>query len=198
MVAIRRDGEGDPIPMTVEEYFAFADEQDVKYEYVGGYVYAMAGGTVRHGTITANMIRQLGNKLDDKDCTVTSPDVRVQVNADRYRYPDVTVFCGDPAYHEGRTDTITNPALLVEVSSPDSGLLDHGEKLDEYLKLDSLQAYIIVAQDTVRVERYVRRDDGQWLYTSVSDMDGTVEVPSLGLMLSVADIYRKVRWDEGE
>jgi len=198
MVAMRHDGEGDPITMTVAEYFAFVEEQDIKYEYKDGYVYAMAGGTIRHAVITANVSRHLGNMLDDGDCTVTSSDARVQVAVNTYRYPDVTVFCGDAGYVEGRTDTLTNPALLVEVVSPSSVALDHRVKLEEYTKLPSLQAYILVAQDEVKVERYLRQPSGEWLYQIETALEGTITVPSLGITLALTNVYRKVPWDEPE
>ncbi len=198
MVAMRHDGEGDPIPMTVEEYFAFAEEQEIKYEYKGGYVYSMAGGTIRHAIITSSINRHLGNSLDESDCTVTSSDARVQVAENAYRYPDVTVFCGQAGYVEGRTDTLTHPVLLVEVVSPSSAALDYGEKLKEYTQRPSLQAYILVAQDEVKAERYLRQPSGEWLYQLETALEGQITVPPLGVTLALADVYRKVQWDEPE
>ncbi len=126
--------------MTEAEYLAFADTQEIKYEYQNGEIVAMTGGSVWHGVITGNTITHLNNQLGERDCTVTSPDVRVHIAAKRaYRYPDVTLFCGEPAYVEGRTDTITNPALLVEVFSPGTAKTDHTDKLAEYTQIDTLQ-----------------------------------------------------------
>jgi len=159
--------------MTVEEYLAFADANEGKYEYAGGKVLAMGGGSLRHATITANVITQLNVQLAERDCTVTSPDMRVQIlKHGNYRYPDVSVFCGEPVYHEGRTDTLTNPALVVEVLSPATMLTDREDKLEEYTSIPGLGAYLLVAQDEMRAERYLRRDDGQWLYTWASGEDG--------------------------
>jgi Uma2 family endonuclease len=186
-------------PMTEAEYLAFADEQDWKYEYSGGRVYAMSGGSVRHGVITMSAGTHLSNLLRDDDCTVTSPDVRVHIVSRRaYRYPDVTVFCGDPVYREGRTDTITNPVLLVEVLSPGTALTDRNQKLTEYTQIESLQAYVLVSQDEPKVEVYQRDESGKWLYEYVTGMDAeiTVSVSGADLRLSLAEIYRRVRWDE--
>lgn len=184
--------------MTEAEYLAFADEQEFKHEYSGGRVYAMTGGTVRHGVITMSAGTHLSNLLRDNDCTVTSPDVRVHIASRRaYRYPDVTVFCGDPVYLEGRTDTITNPAVLVEMLSPGTALTDRNQKLTEYTQIESLQAYVLISQDEPKVEVFRRHEGERWLYEYVTGLDGEIELP-LGGRLSLAEIYRRVQWEESE
>ena len=185
--------------VTEAEYLAFADTQETKYEYRNGEIIAMSGGSVRHGVVTMNMGTHLNNLIGERDCSVTSPDVRVYSEAmSTYRYPDVTVFCGDPAYLEGRTDTITNPVLLVEVSSPGTAAIDHEDKLGEYTSLDSLQTYVLVSQDKAKVQVYRRQAAGNWLYSSVTGLEAEISVSVDGaeFSLSLAQIYRRVRWDE--
>jgi Uma2 family endonuclease len=200
MYAEQRHGD-DVRRMTEAEYLAFADGQELKYEYSQGRVYAMSGGSVRHGIITANAIAHLINILADRDCTVISPDVRVAVmNKQAYRYPDVTVFCGEPAYLEGRTDTIINPVLLVEVLSPATAVTDYNEKLEEYTQIESLQAYILIAQNVPKVETFQRYRGDQWLYQYATGLTEEIEVAALdgSWRLSLAQIYRRVRWDDAE
>ena len=185
-------------PMTETEYLAFADEQEIKHEYRRGQVYAMSGASVRHNTISASTITHLTNTLAHRDCTVTSSDTRIHIaSKGTYRYPDVTVFCGEPAYREGRTDTITNPVLLVEVQSPGTALRDYNEKLEEYTQIDTLQTYVLVAQDTPKVEVYRRQATGKWLYEYVTGLDAEIEVSVLDedFRLALTEIYRRVRWD---
>ncbi len=185
--------------MTEAEYIAFADEQEFKYEFLRGRVYAMTGASVRHNIISANSIIHLGNRLADRDCTVTSSDTRVYIASKKtYRYPDVTVFCGEPTFLKGRRDTITDPVLLVEVLSPGTAVRDTNEKLEEYTQIESLQAYVLIAQDTPKVEVYRRHDAGKWLYEYATGMDAEITFPIVGteLGLSLAQIYRRVQWDE--
>lgn len=186
-------------PMTVAEYLAFADEQEFKHEYSRGHIYAMTGGSVRHNTIIASTITHLTNTLADRDCTVTSSDTRVHIaTRDAFRYPDVTVFCGKPAYLKGRTDTITNPSLLVEVMSPSTALTDRNDKLNEYTQIESLQAYVLIAQDTPKVEVYRRHTDDRWLYEYASGLDAEIGLPldDVDLTLPLAMIYRRITWDD--
>ena len=190
----------DDLPtMSVAEYLAFADDKDSKYEHKAGRVYAMAGASVRHNTIVASTVMHLGNLLNDRDCTVNASDTRVKIKgATAFRYPDVTVFCDDPAYWEQRVDTITNPVILVEVLSPGTAVSDYNEKLEEYVQLKSLQVYIIIAQDKPKIEVYWRDDAGKWTYEIATELEATLEVPALDriLHLTLAQIYRRVRWED--
>jgi Uma2 family endonuclease len=189
----------EPYRMTEAEYLAFTDAEELKYEYSRGKVYAMTGGTVRHGVITMSVGTHIDNQLGDRDCSPTSSDVRVHIaSKGTYRYPDVTVFCGEPAYLEGRADTITNPVLLVEVLSPSTGLKDRNEKLEEYTQIETLQAYVLVAQDEPKVEVYQRHEAGKWLYDYATGLKAEIAVPVPGgeITLSLAQIYRRVQWDD--
>ena len=183
--------------MSEAKYLALEANSEFKHEYRDGRVYAMTGGSVRHGVITANISTQFNVQLAQRDCTVTSPDVRVHIaSKGTYRYPDVTVFCGDPAYVEDRTDTITNPVVLVEVVSPSSALRDYNEKLEEYIQIETLQAYILVSQDQPKVERFTRHEDGEWLYSVVTAMDDEIALPGIDCTLALSAVYNKVRWDD--
>ncbi len=192
----------DDLPrMTEAEYLAFADEQEFKHEYSDGHVYAMTGGSVRHGVITASTSTHINNQLGERDCSVTSSDVRVFIaHKQTYRYPDVTVFCDDPIYREGRTDTLTNPVLLVEVLSPSTTGIDHTDKLAEYTRLDSLQAYLLISQDEPKVEVYQRHTEGQWLYYYVTGLEAEIVIPMSGgeITLLLSQLYRRVRWNDPE
>jgi len=190
-----------PLRMSEADYLAATDTQEFKYEYRRGYIYAISGGSIRHGVVTMNIGTHLNNQLGERDCSVTSPDVRVHIpSKETYRYPDVTMFCGDPAYLQGRSDTITNPVLLVEVLSNTSSIRDYNEKLEEYTQIDTLQAYLIISQDTAKVEVYQWHKGTQWLYEYARGLDASIQVPvpDGDITLSLAQIYRRVRWDEDE
>ncbi len=183
--------------MTEAEYLAFADGQELKHEYKQGRVYAMTGASVRHNIISASVIIHLGSQLAAQDCTVTTSDTRVHIASKAaYRYPDVTVFCGEPAYLKGRTDTVTNPILLVEVLSPRTAIHDYNEKLEEYTQIESLQAYVIIAQDAPKVEVFRRHEQDKWLYEYATGLESAIDIPIVGitLRLALAQGYQRVQW----
>jgi Uma2 family endonuclease len=186
-------------PMSEAEYLALPPTEGGRYEYRRGRVYAMTGGTYHHAIITVNLSTQLNLLLSETDCAVASPDMRIHIaGQEAYRYPDISVICGPPVYLPGRTDTITNPVALVEVLSPSSALLDHNDKLAEYTQIASVNLYLLVAQDRARVERYQRHDNGEWLYAAASGLEAEIALPPLGITLALANLYRRVAWDEAE
>lgn len=169
----------EPYPMTEADYLAFEAESEFKHEFSRGYVYAMTGASVRHG-----IIGHLNTQLSHRNCTVTSSDVRVHIaRKNTFRYPDVTVFCGDPAYAAGRTDTLTNPVVVVEVLSPNTALTDCNEKLMEYTQVETLHTYLLVAQDEARIECYRRHETGEWLYNIVTGEAGEIALPAIDCTL---------------
>lgn len=189
--------EQSPMHMSETEYLAFEEQSDIKHEFVAGRVYAMSGGSIRHGIITVNISTDLNIQLEDKDCSVSSPDTRVKSEAmPSFRYPDVVVFCGEPELVDGRVDTLGNPIVLVEVLSPSTAVKDYNEKLEEYVKIDSLQAYVLVAQHTAKVQVFSRHESGKWWYDIVTGLDGTVSIGAIDCLLEMKRIYRKVTLDE--
>ena len=142
---------------------------------------------------------QLNIQLAERDCIVTSPDARVHIaTKGAYRYPDVTVVCGELALLPGRNDTIINPIVLVEVLSPGTALQDHNEKLDEYVQIETLQVYLLVAQARAHVQRYLRQESGSWLYDIATDMDVEIALPPIDCALALSKIYQKVNFDPVE
>jgi Uma2 family endonuclease len=186
----------EPVPMTEEAYLEFEAASDTKHEFSRSYVRAMTGGSVCHGVITVNISTQFNLQWAERDCAVLSPDTRVHIaGMQSYRYPDVTVFCGAPAYVPGRVDTITNPVVLVEVLSPSTALLDRNEKLAEYTSILSLQMYLLVSQDQIKVETFMRHSAGQWIYQNLNNLDDHLHVPSPDCTLALSKIYHKVNWE---
>ena len=173
--------------MTVEEYIAFDEETDIRYEYIDGEVIALPGGTLYHGLIMANASGELRQLLKGSDCWVISSDMRNRVSPTRYVYPDFSVVCGEPVTDE-RTVNLWNPTLVGEVTSPTSLDRDRGEKRRYYQSIASLQIYLVIDQHRVFVETYERRHDG-WQRREYSNLDAVILLPALDCDLPLAEIY---------
>ena len=189
-----------PIPaMNEAEYLEFERASEIKHEYLYGEIFAMAGASWNHSVICVNVSTSLNLQLVDKDRIVTSTDLRLKTFAvSSYRYPDVMVICGKPQFVDNRNDTISNPTIIVEVLSPSTSMIDRNEKLQEYLQIESLQEYVLVSQNQARIERYLRQDSGDWLYTQASGLQGSIELPSVSCKLPLSDIYKKVSFGKVE
>ncbi|MBL8152650.1 MAG: Uma2 family endonuclease [Anaerolineae bacterium] len=181
--------------MTPDEYLAFERGSDARHEYFNGEIYAMSGASRQHNLITANLSRNLGNQLEDRPCEVYQSDMRVKVSATGlYTYPDIVVVCGEPELEDLHLDTLLNPTLLIEVMSPSTERYDRGRKSEQYRRIDSLQEYLLVAQDRPHVEQYWRQTQG-WLFQDVAGLDSQISLASIGCTLSLQAVYQKVSFD---
>lgn len=177
---------------TPQEYLAWEQDQPVRHEYLHGEVFAMAGASAEHNDIVANLLRELGNALRDKPCRPRGSDQRVKIpETGLYTYPDALVVCGQPQYEDEKRTTLLNPTVLVEVLSESTESYDRGKKFRHYRSIPSFRDYLLVAQDDVWVEHYVRAADGAWmLYDTLPG--GTIALASCGVELRVDELYLKV------
>jgi Uma2 family endonuclease len=168
---------------------------DQRSEYVAGDVFAMAGGTEEHNLIVLNIGAELRNQLKGRPCRVYPSDMKVHIAAaDLGAYPDVMVICGERRFHDERRDVVTNPTLIVEVLSDSTEAYDRGDKFRHYRSLDSLQAYLLVAQTQIQAELFVRQPDGAWSLRSYQEAEASIPLSVIDAELSLAEVYDKVEW----
>jgi Uma2 family endonuclease len=177
---------------TPEEYLAHERQAAEKSEYLAGQIVAMSGVSREHSLINGNLFSLLNLQLRDRPCEAHASDLRVKVSArGMYTYPDIVVVCGEPQFEDAQVDTLLNPTLIVEVLSPSTEAYDRGTKFGYYRDLPSLQEYLLVAQDKMLIEHFVRAGDG-WLLTATGDPAAVVQLPTIGCAVPVAEVYRKV------
>jgi Uma2 family endonuclease len=162
---------------------------EIKREYIDGVVYAMAGASKNHQRITANVLSGLLTQLTNSPCEPFSSDIKVKVGS-KFFYPDVMVVCKDDSSNEYYTES---PRIIVEVLSKSTRRIDETAKKFAYQTLSSLQEYVLIEQDFVDVE-VCRRSEG-WVSHHYF-MGDNVTFDSVGLTLSVADIYQRVENDD--
>jgi Uma2 family endonuclease len=183
--------------ITPDEYLRLERQAEHKSEYVNGEIFAMTGASRKHNLVAGNIFRELSQQLKGRQCEAYVGDMRVKVTATGlYTYPDVVVVCGEPKFEDAYVDTLLNPTLLVEVLSQSTERYDRIAKSSYYRTLDSLAEHLLVAQDEVRLEQYVKQVNGQWLLFECSSIDKVVELPSLGCTLALRDVYDKVSLDK--
>ena len=177
---------------TPEQYLEIERASEFRSEYISGEVFAMAGASFEHGIVISNLTRLLNTLLDDEPCIVIPNDLRVQANVTGpYFYPDVVVACDEPRFGDDRNDTLLNPTIIIEVLSPSTEAYDRGEKFIHYRRIASLREYVLVAQNTARIERFVRQGDF-WLLAESAGREASVTLETIGCTLELSDVYRKV------
>lgn len=177
---------------SLQEYLDLERTSDEKHEFLDGEIFAMGGASFAHAVIAGNVASLLHGQLRGKPCRVVSADARVKITLiGLYTYPDIVVVCGEPVL-EQPGDTLTNPILLIEVLSDSTEKKDRGWKFEQYRHIGSMTDYLLVAQDTPRIEHYARQPSDRWIYVSETRMDGVVEIVSIGCCLPLVEVYEKI------
>ncbi len=178
--------------VTPEEYLTFERQAEDKSEYIDGVIYAMSGASLRHNTIVSNLIIEIGTQIKDRQCRALPSDMKVRLpDSRKFFYPDVSVVCGEPQFHDERTDVLLNPILVIEVLSESTAAFDRGEKFQAYQLIESLQEYILISQDKHFIEQYVRQSTGSWIYTATVGLESIVTLSSIACTLSLGTVYDK-------
>ncbi len=171
----------------VTDYLEGEKHTEIKHEYVNGDIYAMAGGSRNHNTLSFNLSALIGSRLQPS-CQGYGSDMKIRIQLGQqniFYYPDLSVSCqeetGDQYYNQ-------YPVLIVEVLSPSTERLDKYEKFLAYRSLDSLSEYMLVHQD--RREIWLFRRVRQWLKEVYTE--GDITLGSIGVMLSLNLVYRGV------
>ena len=159
---------------------------DVKYEYIDGDVYAMAGASRNHNIVSTNIARLFGNHLENTPCTTFVSDMKIKADGDFF-YPDVLINCNN----DDGDDYYTNSAIIiVEVLSKSTRQRDKVTKMKAYKTIPRLEEYVLIEQDFIDVEVCRRKNNWTSEHYFLGDK---VTFESLDLTLSVADIYQRVK-----
>jgi Uma2 family endonuclease len=179
---------------TPEEYLALERNAEFKSEYIDGRVVAMTGASEPHNAIVGSFHVALYTRLRSGPCRVYINDMRVKIGDGRsYMYPDLVAVCGERLFADGMRDSLTNPTLLIEVLSATTEAYDRGEKFEHYRSIETLQEYVLVAQDRPLVERFTRHGQFWHLWTG-ADLDAEVELTSVGCTIPLREIYENVEF----
>ncbi|MFL6214857.1 MAG: Uma2 family endonuclease [Blastocatellia bacterium] len=175
--------------LTEKEYLENERHSDVRHEYLGGLIYAMAGASATHNLIALTLATRLRGQVRGKGCQVFISDMKLKIAAtDTFYYPDVMMTCS-PA--DNADYFRTSPVLIIEVASPTTAVTDRREKLLAYQGIASLREYVIVSQTEMSIQLYRRDPNGHWWLATLG-ADDAFELDSVGLQLSVREIYEDV------
>ena len=187
--------------LTPEEYItlerkAIPNGETVRSEYVKGKIIAMSGASRAQNLITSNISGELRNLLKGSECETYANEMRVSTpSTSSYFYPDVVVVCEEPRFEDDVFDILLNPIILVEVLSPSTEAYDRGEKFIHYRQIESLQEYILVAQDKICVEIF-RRQENNWILTDFQNLEELLPLNSVQSELPLREIYDRVTFPE--
>jgi len=175
-----------------DDYFAVEASSGIKHEFYRGEIFATAGASLAHNHLGANVLTSLRSAVRSKGGSAFGSDLRVKTPGGLFTYPDVMVVCGPISLAQDRPDTVTNPCVLVEVLSDATRDYDRGEKFTLYQAIPTFQEYLLIEQDRVCVEHWQRQPTGDWTVQTHTSLDTTISLPTLGVTLSLREVYLQV------
>lgn len=178
---------------TPEEYLLVERAAETKSEMLDGEIYAMSGASREHVTITDNLTVEVGAQVKGTSCQGMSQDMKVPAgDGGLYAYPDYLIVCGEQKFRDGARDVLVNPLVIFEVLSPSTEQYDRVTKFDLYKQVDSLKEYVLISQDSPRVEIWQRLDDASWRQQVVVGRDRSFSLSAAPVTLSLANLYDRV------
>lgn len=175
--------------MSQDEFFAWAERQERRYEFDGAGPVLMTGGNGGHSRLICNINGLLQKLLDGTACESLGPEAGIATVGGTVRYPDALATC-KPFDNQARL--VPNPVAVFEVVSPTSVRVDLYVKPRDYAAVPSILHYVIVESDFVGVTVLTRpAGDAAFEADSLVE-DGTAALPGAGIEFPVADMYRGV------
>lgn len=192
----------EPVPkynyISPEEYLSAEREAAEKHEYYKGEVFAMAGDSLQHNDLFHNLYGILVPALKGKSCKPYGSDLRIHVPYNGlYTYPDISIICGKPQTTDRHNDTVTNPAVIIEILSASTKEYDRGTKFHLYRSIPSLKEYILVDSTELSIELFVRTQSNSWQLTEYKNQDDHFTIQAIDLTLRTADVYEGVNLNAG-
>jgi Uma2 family endonuclease len=177
-------------PMTLTEFLAWEERQELRYEFDGFQAVAMTGGTIAHDLITFNIRKSLDARLAGMACRPLGPNVKI-LTPGKARYPDALVTCTPT---NPSATVVDQPVVVFEVVSEDTARTDRIEKLREYQATPSIQRYVILEQKSIGAAVFARRGE-DWIATALTEED-TLAMPEVGIEVPLAEFYVGLEFTE--
>lgn len=176
---------------TWEEYLKIEEESSLRYEYHDGQIVAMAGADNAHNEIAGNCYMKLRTVTKKRTCKTFALEVKLyRHNSKEYFYPDGIVTC--QSFDLQAKNGVRSPLLVIEVLSKSTRKADFGLKMREYLKIPSLQHYLLIEQDCCWVQHYRRLENQSWDVLFYDELEQKVDIPELDYQLALEDIYEGI------
>jgi Uma2 family endonuclease len=98
----------------------------------------------------------------------------------------------DEIYDEN--GALENPISIIEVLSPATEKKDRNEKKKDYQNIESLQEYVLIAQDSYKIEQFLRKGKTSWI-TKVYDSAEQTCILTVGVKIKLSELYKHANFD---
>lgn len=190
--------------LSLDAYLKHEEETNLKYEYHDGQIFALAGGTINHGLLCANIYSEIRTALRKKnsDCKPLSSEIKLHIKNDRYDsfvYPDTMVICGTLEASESNENAVKNPVLIVEVLSKSTADYDRGDKFHMYRQIPTLQEYVLIEQNKYVVDIHFKNPKSDlWRISRFEGEDSEIQFQSLGISILMKNLFFDVKIEDSD
>jgi Uma2 family endonuclease len=172
---------------TIDEFFAWQDNQPVRYELVGGTpVRLPAGAKNVHDDILVNVLTELRRQLRGNGCRPFTRDSSIETLPGQIRRPDLGVDCG---YRDPTGSRAITPRMVAEVLAPGTSDVETFERLREYKQVSTLEYILLIEPNAPAVMQWLRDEDRSWQMRLVDGLGREIAMPALGITLVMGEIY---------
>ena len=174
--------------LTVDEYLAWAEGVEGRFELYAGVVYAMPPERAGHAALKFAVQAALlaGIRRAGVPCHMLPDGMTVRVDQDTAHEPDALVYCGQKL--PDSAIEVPNPVIVVEVLSPSTRHVDASAKLAGYFRLPSVRHYLIADPDK-RLLIHHARSAGDVIATRIVT-DGALHFDPPGIEVPVDEIFQ--------
>lgn len=176
--------------LTLDEFIAWDADEELRYEFIGGRIFAMTGAVLGHVRVTMNLAFAIDRHLRGTRCRCYMADARLvaEETGDAF-FPDVAIACSSEP--DGAQPAMSPPLALIEVQSRSTERRDRSTKLHAYCQMASLQEYVLVDHARRRMDVYRRGKADVWSLRR-HEGDEALELRSIDLSIPSTEIYRDV------
>ena len=181
---------------TPEEYLELEATAEYKSEYIDGQIIPTAGASINHNRITGNFYATLNFAFRQQGkYEVFNSDIRLWIPQKLiYTYPDVIIIADEPEFFNNRTDTITNPQVIIEVLSKSTKSYDREDKFAAYRTIPTFQEYLLIDQNRIHVEQFFKTGKKRWTLCEYDEEDENISLETVSFEISLQDLYNKVKF----
>jgi Uma2 family endonuclease len=173
---------------TTEQFLAWEERQEPRYEFDGFQPIAMAGRTAAHAAIQRNLIFILTGGLRGKPCQPYGSDLKIAVADRPIRYPDAFVVCTPVP---PRATVVSDPVVIFEVLSESSATDDFVTKNAEYRATRSVKRYVVLHQAKAAAVVFSRKGE-DWISDVLTGENAVLRMPEIDLDIPLSEIYTGV------
>jgi Uma2 family endonuclease len=181
---------------SIEEYLIFEESSFKRHEYINGKVKKVPTGPISHSQILVNILSLIHSFLKEKDADVFFLEIKVYIEKEQFfAYPDFCIVCGKAERWNNRSDTIINPAVLIEAHSKKHRITTGDKNSKLYRSIPLLNEYILVSSLEMSVEHYTKQSTGFWTFREITSPKEEFKIESIGFSCPVKTLYRDVRFE---